>query len=134
MSSLSWLKKHMILIILVCSLFKPVNMRSHNFRNGVTWSYTEYKAHSSCFHYSCNSRTNELLEHQKLIKPNDFPATWNIQFSLIISVESNSIFCRREIWSFITRLFKSFEFGNGSRMSEENLVTLEFKYLQNEKW
>ena len=27
------------------------------------------------------------------------------------------------------RLFKSFEFGNGSRMSDENLVILEFKYL-----
>ena len=27
------------------------------------------------------------------------------------------------------RLFKSFEFGNGSRMSDENLVMLEFKYL-----
>ena len=33
----------------------------------------------------------------------------------------------------ITRLFKSFAFGNGSRMSDENLVILEFKYLQNKK-
>ena len=32
-----------------------------------------------------------------------------------------------------TQLFKSFEFGNGSRMSDENLVILEFKYLQNKK-
>ena len=31
-------------------------------------------------------------------------------------------------------LFKSFESGNGSRMSNENLVMLEFKYLQNKKW
>ena len=30
-------------------------------------------------------------------------------------------------------LFKSFEFGNGSRMSDKNLVILEFKYLQNKK-
>ena len=30
-------------------------------------------------------------------------------------------------------LFKSFKFGNGSRMSDENLVILEFKYLQNKK-
>ena len=30
--------------------------------------------------------------------------------------------------------YKSFEFGNGSRMSDENLVILEFKYLQNKKW
>ena len=36
------------------------------------------------------------------------------------------------VWD--TRLFKSFEFGNGSRMSDENLVMLEFKYLQNKKW
>ena len=33
----------------------------------------------------------------------------------------------------IARLFKSFEFGNGSRMSDKNLVILEFKYLQNKK-
>ena len=32
------------------------------------------------------------------------------------------------------RLFKSFEFGNGSRMSDEKLVIFEFKYLQNKKW
>ena len=31
-------------------------------------------------------------------------------------------------------LFKSFEFGNGSRISDEKLVLLEFKYLQNKKW
>ena len=34
----------------------------------------------------------------------------------------------------LTRLFRSFEFGNRSRMSDENLVILEFKYLQNKKW
>ena len=33
-----------------------------------------------------------------------------------------------------SRLFKSFKFGNGSRISDENLVILEFKYLQNKKW
>ena len=39
------------------SLFKPAN-RSHDFRNGVTWSYTGLEAHSSCsFVYSCNSRS-----------------------------------------------------------------------------
>ena len=32
-----------------------------------------------------------------------------------------------------SQLLKSFEFGNGSRMSDENLVILEFKYLQNKK-
>ena len=32
------------------------------------------------------------------------------------------------------QLFKSFEFGNGSRMSDKNLVILEFKYLQNKIW
>ena len=31
------------------------------------------------------------------------------------------------------RLFKSFKFGNGSRISDEKLVILEFKYLQNKK-
>ena len=34
----------------------------------------------------------------------------------------------------VSRLFKSFVFGNGSRMSNENLIILEFKYLQNKKW
>ena len=33
-----------------------------------------------------------------------------------------------------SRLFKSFESGNGSRTSDEKLVILEFKYLQNKKW
>ena len=33
-----------------------------------------------------------------------------------------------------TRLLKSLEFGNGSRMSDKNLVILEFKYLQNKTW
>ena len=32
------------------------------------------------------------------------------------------------------QLFKSFEFGNGSRMSDKNLTILEFIYLQNKKW
>ena len=60
------IKKAKFQITLISSLFKPVNMRSRNFRNGVAWSYTGYEAHSSCsFLYRC-SRTNELLEHQKL--------------------------------------------------------------------
>ena len=33
-----------------------------------------------------------------------------------------------------SRLFKSFEFRNGSSMSDEKLVILKFKYLQNKKW
>ena len=33
----------------------------------------------------------------------------------------------------VTRLFKSFQFGNGSRMPDQNLVILDFKYLQNKK-
>ena len=41
-------------------------MRSPNFRNGVTWSYTGYKAHFNCsLLYHHNTRTNELLKHQK---------------------------------------------------------------------
>ena len=34
----------------------------------------------------------------------------------------------------LSRLFKSFEFGNGSKIYYEKLVILEFKYLQNKKW
>ena len=33
----------------------------------------------------------------------------------------------------VTRLFKSFEFGNGNRMSDKKLVILEFRYFQNKK-
>ena len=33
-----------------------------------------------------------------------------------------------------TQLFKSFKFGNGSRISDEKLNILKFKYLQNKKW
>ena len=32
-----------------------------------------------------------------------------------------------------SRLFKFFEFENGRRMSDEKLIILEFKYLQNKK-
>ena len=68
-------------VTLISGLFKPVNMRSRNFRNGVTWSYTGYKAHSSSFFlYSCNSRTNELLEHQN--KTKWFSSNLNIWFAL----------------------------------------------------
>ena len=31
-------------------------------------------------------------------------------------------------------LLKLFEFGNGSKMSGEKFVPLEFKYLKNKKW
>ena len=33
-----------------------------------------------------------------------------------------------------TRLFKSFEFRNRSRISDEKLAILEFKYLRNKEW
>ena len=40
-----------------------------------------------------------------------------------------------KFWSVpVPQLFKSFEFGNGSRMFDKNLAILEFKYLQNKKW
>ena len=38
------------------------------------------------------------------------------------------------IANIISRLFKSFEFGNGSRMSHKKLAILEIKYVQNKKW
>ena len=43
------------------------------------------------------------------------------------------VFCSRK-GTCSTRLFKSFEFENGSKMSDEKLVTLEFKYLENKEW
>ena len=38
---------------------------------------------------------------------------------------------KSKIYFMVTQLFKSLEFGNGSRMSDENPVVLESKYLQN---
>ena len=42
-----------------------------------------------------------------------------------------------QIFAFPTprlQMFISFKFGNGSQMSDNKLVILEFKYLQNKKW
>ena len=39
------------------------------------------------------------------------------------------IFC-----NFLALVFKLFEFGNVSKISDEKLVILEFEYLQNKKW
>ena len=39
-----------------------------------------------------------------------------------------------KLTTFPSRLFNSFEFGNGSRLPDEKLTILEFKYLQNKKW
>ena len=36
---------------------------------------------------------------------------------------------KQYIHKYVSQLFKSFEFGNGSGMSDEKLVILEFKYL-----
>ena len=44
--------------------------------------------------------------------------------------EWNNLLC----YHLTKRLFKSFEFGNGSIIPDEDLVILEFKYLQNKKW
>ena len=41
---------------------------------------------------------------------------------------------KKKQWGWRSRLFKSSEFGNGSRMSDEKRTILEFKDLQNKKW
>ena len=43
------------------------------------------------------------------------------------------LFLKWHCWYLYTRLFKSVEFGNGSRISNKKFVILEFKYLQNKK-
>ena len=62
-------------ITLIFSLFKPVNMRSRNFRNGVIWPYTtEYKAYSSCsILVALVGQMNYIAALN--IRQNDFPAT-----------------------------------------------------------
>ena len=40
----------------------------------------------------------------------------------------------RNLAVFMSRQFKSFDFGNGSRISDEKVVILELKYFQNKKW
>ena len=54
-----------------------------------------------------------------------FPFDTLIQEAIKLSM---STFCRPFLDG--TQLFKSFEFGNGRIMSDENLVILESKYLQ----
>ena len=47
------------------------------------------------------------------------------------------VICQQSLNSNIfygTWLFKLFKVGNRSRVSDKNLVLLEFKYLQNKKW
>ena len=57
-------------------------------------------------------------------------AYWKNTFSGIYTNFNSFIFKNYKT----ARLLKSFEFGNGGKMSDENLVILEFKYLQNKKW
>ena len=62
--------------ILATSLFKPANMRSPKFRNGVTWSYAEFQVLFICsFLYSATHRTYETIR-TLILRQNDFPATW----------------------------------------------------------
>ena len=71
---------------------------------------------------------------------------WNLsKFPLIVRYNhanlSNGGLFWKSLLPFLRRIYalhgcsiKSFKFGNGSRMFDEKLVILEFKYLQNKKW
>ena len=63
-------------------------------------------------------------------------ALW--QHKLLILIESPNIFnwklAKKVKWVWSSRLFRTIEFGNGSRISDELHVILELKYLQNKKW
>ena len=51
------------------------------------------------------------------------------------TLKTFSIFAKKfSLVLHLSRLFQSFKFGNGSKMSDENHVILEFKYLKNKKW
>ena len=53
-------------------------------------------------------------------------------FQICISVPLNLILV--DSVKVPSRLLNLFEFGNGSRISDEKPVVLELKYLQNKKW
>ena len=57
----------------------------------------------------------------------------NIKYTFLKKAKDPDFAARACVCVCVSRLFSSFEFGNGSRMSDENLVILEFKYLQNKK-
>ena len=70
-----------------------------------------------------------------------FAATKQKKLLKIFAIVCGSVTYKKTLWPLFMdgvqlppQLFKSFEFGNGSRISDENLVILEFKYLQNKKW
>ena len=74
--------------------------------------------------FSKSSEYNVLAEGMYFLDKSS-PSNFNfLEFPLLVWSCPNSS----------SRLFKSFEFGNGSRMSDKKLVILEFKYLQNKKW
>ena len=71
-------------------------------------------------------------------------SSWEVRYDFIsIELHSNSVGITHAhpmglmhlsgVPSDGTQLFKSFEFGNESRISDENLVILEFKYLRKKK-
>ena len=54
---------------------------------------------------------------------------------MVSTLKTFSIFAKKfSLVLHLSRLFQSFKFGNGSKMSDENHVILEFKYLKNKKW
>ena len=74
--------------------------------------------------FSKSSEYNVLAEGMYFLDKSS-PSNFNfLEFPLLVWSCPNSS----------SRLFKSFEFRNGSRMSDKKLVILEFKYLQNKKW
>ena len=70
-----------------------------------------------------------LKHHLKTLNKEEYNLTHVIKNTHGLAYVAIAIFLTDCAW-----LFKLFEFENGSRMSNENLVILEFEYLQNKKW
>ena len=82
--------------------------------------------------HGCSNHSNLEMEAECMTKTLSY---LNLpRFRSICEAPSMQIFVFLQPTQLFSRLFKSFIFENGSRMSDENLVILEFMYLQNKKW
>ena len=74
--------------------------------------------------------------HKKFPEKNEVDNNLWVTFHGFIGLNKQNSFQQTHTENFFVSIttVQSFEFGNGSRMSDKKLVILEFKYLQNKKW
>ena len=121
--------------ILLC-ISVSVQKNAPLFLNSVKFkTYSSSVFHFKVFHLSHNKTSNKNhspSSHRISISSK----RWKLipfYFELMIW-EARIKFCLVNAQHiYFPRLFKSFEFGDGSSMSDAKIVLLEFKYLQNKK-